>query len=172
MTSTARHAPAVKQKKQMRVNILRERLPQIPPAKLNAAQKKVAADITAGPRKDVRGPFVPMMRSPGLTGPTQALGAYIRWGVKVPFRLAEFAGLMAARDWSCQYEWAVHVPHHSSQHYNLSTALRQPVAGALGVAHMLRLLIEELEACMALAGCATIDEIGPHALVPADWPGD
>ncbi|MFZ9627944.1 MAG: sterol desaturase family protein [Ilumatobacteraceae bacterium] len=29
--------------------------------------------------------------------------------------------------------WAVHVPHHSSEHYNLSTALRQPVAGALGV---------------------------------------
>ena len=111
MNSPAKHAPAVKQKKQMRFNILRERLPRIPPAKLNAAQKKVAAEISAGPRKDVRGPFVPMMRSPGLTGPTQALGAYIRWGVKVPFRLAEFAGLMAARDWSCQYEWAVHVPH-------------------------------------------------------------
>ena len=111
MNSPAEHAPAVKQKKQMRFNILRERLPRIPPAKLNAAQKKVAAEISAGPRKDVRGPFVPMMRSPGLTGPTQALGAYIRWGVKVPFRLAEFAGLMAARDWSCQYEWAVHVPH-------------------------------------------------------------
>jgi sterol desaturase/sphingolipid hydroxylase (fatty acid hydroxylase superfamily) len=29
--------------------------------------------------------------------------------------------------------WAIHVPHHSSQHYNLSTALRQPVAGAFGV---------------------------------------
>ncbi|MGB8859600.1 MAG: sterol desaturase family protein [Ilumatobacteraceae bacterium] len=29
--------------------------------------------------------------------------------------------------------WAIHVPHHSSEHYNLSTALRQPVAGALGV---------------------------------------
>ena len=111
MNSPDKHAPAVKQKKQMRFNILRERLPRIPPAKLNAAQKKVAAEISAGPRKDVRGPFVPMMRSPGLTGPTQALGAYIRWGVKVPFRLAEFAGLMAARDWSCQYEWAVHVPH-------------------------------------------------------------
>ncbi|HTE16225.1 MAG TPA: carboxymuconolactone decarboxylase family protein [Burkholderiales bacterium] len=111
MNSIAKHAPAVKQKQQMRFNILRERLPRIPPEKLNAAQKKVAAEISAGPRKDVRGPFVPMMRSPGLTGPTQALGAYIRWGVKVPFRLAEFAGLMAARDWSCQYEWAVHVPH-------------------------------------------------------------
>ncbi|MFM7252332.1 MAG: sterol desaturase family protein [Ilumatobacteraceae bacterium] len=29
--------------------------------------------------------------------------------------------------------WAVHVPHHSSEHYNLSTALRQPVTHALGV---------------------------------------
>lgn len=29
--------------------------------------------------------------------------------------------------------WAIHVPHHSSEHYNLSTALRQPVASALGV---------------------------------------
>lgn len=111
MKATAKYAPAVKQKKQMRVNILPERLPRIAPEKLNAAQKKVAAEISAGPRKDVRGPFVPMIRSPGLTGPTQALGAYIRWGVKVPFRLAEMAGLMAARDWSCQYEWAVHVPH-------------------------------------------------------------
>lgn len=29
--------------------------------------------------------------------------------------------------------WAIHVVHHSSQRYNLSTALRQPVADALGV---------------------------------------
>jgi sterol desaturase/sphingolipid hydroxylase (fatty acid hydroxylase superfamily) len=29
--------------------------------------------------------------------------------------------------------WAVHVVHHSSERLNLSTALRQPVAGALGV---------------------------------------
>lgn len=41
------------------------------------------------------------------------------------------------------------------------------VAGALGVAHMLRLLREELELTMALAGCATLADIGPHCLVPA-----
>ena len=29
--------------------------------------------------------------------------------------------------------WAVHVVHHSSEHYNLSTALRQPVADVFGV---------------------------------------
>ena len=33
---------------------------------------------------------------------------------------------------SSRYMWAVHVVHHSSEHYNLSTALRQPVAEAVG----------------------------------------
>lgn len=32
-------------------------------------------------------------------------------------------------------------------------------AGALGVGHMVRLLREELELCMALAGCATLEDI-------------
>ena len=31
-----------------------------------------------------------------------------------------------------RYMWAIHVVHHSSEHYHLSTALRQPVADALG----------------------------------------
>ncbi|MEK8049670.1 alpha-hydroxy acid oxidase [Ideonella sp. DXS22W] len=44
------------------------------------------------------------------------------------------------------------------------------VAGALGVAHMLKLLREELELTMALAGCATLADIGPHCLVAAPAP--
>ncbi|MEW6764269.1 MAG: alpha-hydroxy acid oxidase [Pseudomonadota bacterium] len=40
------------------------------------------------------------------------------------------------------------------------------VAGALGVAHMLRLLREELEACMAMAGCATLADIRQASLIP------
>jgi sterol desaturase/sphingolipid hydroxylase (fatty acid hydroxylase superfamily) len=32
----------------------------------------------------------------------------------------------------CRYLWAIHVVHHSSERYNLSTALRQPVADAVG----------------------------------------
>ncbi|MBS0468684.1 MAG: alpha-hydroxy-acid oxidizing protein [Proteobacteria bacterium] len=38
------------------------------------------------------------------------------------------------------------------------------VAGALGVAHMLQLLIEELHACMAQAGCAQLSDITPDCL--------
>jgi isopentenyl diphosphate isomerase/L-lactate dehydrogenase-like FMN-dependent dehydrogenase len=40
------------------------------------------------------------------------------------------------------------------------------VAGALGVAHMLQLLRDELEICMAQAGCATLDDIRRDALWP------
>lgn len=39
------------------------------------------------------------------------------------------------------------------------------VAGGLGVVHMLRLLREELEACMALTGCATIADIQSSTLL-------
>lgn len=38
------------------------------------------------------------------------------------------------------------------------------VAGALGVAHLLRLLREELEVTMALCGCRDLASIGPEAL--------
>ncbi|WP_205528680.1 sterol desaturase family protein [Desertimonas flava] len=33
----------------------------------------------------------------------------------------------------CRALWAIHVVHHSSQRYNLSTALRQPVADSFGM---------------------------------------
>ncbi|MEO7496534.1 MAG: alpha-hydroxy acid oxidase [Massilia sp.] len=39
------------------------------------------------------------------------------------------------------------------------------VAGALGVAHMIQLLREELEVCMGLAGCATLNDIETGTLV-------
>jgi isopentenyl diphosphate isomerase/L-lactate dehydrogenase-like FMN-dependent dehydrogenase len=39
------------------------------------------------------------------------------------------------------------------------------VAGAPGVAHMLRILREELEVCMAMAGTPRLSDIGPQALL-------
>ncbi|WP_281915776.1 alpha-hydroxy acid oxidase [Caldimonas thermodepolymerans] len=44
------------------------------------------------------------------------------------------------------------------------------VAGALGVAHVLRLLRDELEIAMALTGCATLAEVTPELLV-REMPG-
>lgn len=47
------------------------------------------------------------------------------------------------------------------QGYALATA------GALGVAHLLKLLQEELELCMALAGTPTLNDINPYCLTGA-----
>lgn len=44
------------------------------------------------------------------------------------------------------------------------------VAGALGVAHLVKLLREELELTMALTGCATLADISPQALRPTHAP--
>jgi len=40
-------------------------------------------------------------------------------------------------------------------------------AGAVGVAHVLRLLRDELEIAMALCGCASLDQVGPDLLFDA-----
>jgi 4-hydroxymandelate oxidase len=40
-------------------------------------------------------------------------------------------------------------------------------SGALGVAHALRLLRDELEIAMALSGCKTLADAGPALLWPA-----
>jgi sterol desaturase/sphingolipid hydroxylase (fatty acid hydroxylase superfamily) len=63
-------------------------------------------------------------------------------GVDLGTGLAATLGAIAAWDfiyyWNhrfmheARYMWAIHVVHHSSQRYNLSTALRQPVADSLG----------------------------------------
>lgn len=39
------------------------------------------------------------------------------------------------------------------------------VGGALGVAHVIRLLRDELEMTMALTGCAKLSDIGNHCLI-------
>lgn len=44
------------------------------------------------------------------------------------------------------------------------------VAGAMGVAHVLRLLRDELRIAMALCGCASLDDIGPALIFPQNQP--
>lgn len=43
-------------------------------------------------------------------------------------------------------------------------------AGAMGVAHVLRLLRDELEIAMALCGCATLAQVTADCLLPDAWP--
>jgi 4-carboxymuconolactone decarboxylase len=56
-----------------------ERFPAIAPEQWNEEQKKVAAIIAAGPRGEVRGPFLALLRSPGLAHTVQQVGEYLRF---------------------------------------------------------------------------------------------
>ena len=88
-----------------------ERLPRIPPEKMTEAQKKAAAEIAAGPRGELRGPFIALLRSPGLMSPVQQVGEYLRFKCTLDRRVMEFATLIAARFWSQSYEWQSHYQH-------------------------------------------------------------
>lgn len=70
--------------------------------------REVAADLVKSPRGEVRGPFVPLLRSPELLDRTQKLGAYLRYDCTIAERLREFAICVVARFWSQPYEWSAH----------------------------------------------------------------
>lgn len=102
-----------------------ERLPRIPPEKMTEAQKKAAAEIAAGPRGELRGPFIALLRSPELMTRVQRVGEYLRFQTAVERRLMEFATLIAARFWSQPYEWQSHYKHA------MKAGLRPAIADAI-----------------------------------------
>lgn len=103
-----------------------ERFPPIPQSAWNEAQKKVAAAIAAGPRGEVRGPFLALLRSPGLAQTVQQVGEYLRFQCPLERRIAEMATLIAARHWTQQYEWQSHYKH--AMKAGLNPAVAQAIA--------------------------------------------
>jgi len=89
---------------------LPDRMPPIPREGMTEAQRAAADELIAGPRKGVKGPFVPLLRSPELMARLQKVGEYLRFGSALPPRLSEFATLLVARQWTQAFEWGVHVP--------------------------------------------------------------
>jgi 4-carboxymuconolactone decarboxylase len=75
---------------------------------MTPAQRAVAAEISAGPRGEVRGPFLALIHNAELARRMQALGEHLRWNNKLPPALLELAILYTARRWSCQHEWYMH----------------------------------------------------------------
>jgi 4-carboxymuconolactone decarboxylase len=77
---------------------------------MDDAQRAAADALIAGPRKGVKGPFIPLMRSPCLLAPLQKAGEYLRFDSALPRRVSEFATLVVSRQWMQQFEWFTHVP--------------------------------------------------------------
>lgn len=87
-----------------------DRMPPLDPAKMNEAQKKAALELTAGPRGGVKGPFIPLLRSPELMDRLQKVGEYLRFKSSLEPRINEFLMCVVSREWTQQFEWFVHVP--------------------------------------------------------------
>src|SRR2546423_5320590 len=89
---------------------MQDRLPPIPREQMDDAQRTAADALIAGPRKGVKGPFIPLLRSPELMDRLQRVGEYLRFDSALPRLLSELATLIVARAWTQQFEWYVHVP--------------------------------------------------------------
>jgi 4-carboxymuconolactone decarboxylase len=87
-----------------------ERMPALSMSSLNEKQKKVAEELTNGPRGGVKGPFIPLLRSPELVERLGKVGEYLRFGSSLQPRISEWVMLIVSREWTNQFEWAVHVP--------------------------------------------------------------
>ena len=92
------------------VALAQERLPTIPPAQYNEAQRQAAADFLAARQAPVSGPFEPMMYSPEVMSRARAMGDHLRYHSGIGNTLSEFVILITARDWAQDYEWSIHAP--------------------------------------------------------------
>jgi 4-carboxymuconolactone decarboxylase len=84
------------------------RFPRLTPENMTLAQREVAAEISAGPRGEVRGPYIALIHNAELARRMQQLGEHLRWNSKLPPVLLELAVLVTAREWNCQHEWYMH----------------------------------------------------------------
>jgi 4-carboxymuconolactone decarboxylase len=87
-----------------------DRMPPLDPATMTPAQRQAAQALAAGPRGGVKGPFIPLLRSPQLMDRLQKVGEYLRYHSSLQARISEFVVLVVSRQWTQQFEWFVHVP--------------------------------------------------------------
>jgi 4-carboxymuconolactone decarboxylase len=87
-----------------------DRLPPLPADQLTDTQREVLAEIVAGPRGELVGPFVPLLRSPELMRRLQRTGEYLRFDTGLDPALLELSILLVARHWNQRFEWRYHCP--------------------------------------------------------------
>ena len=73
-------------------------------------QQRKTADFIAGTRGSIRGPFGPWLHVPGLAEHVQQVGAFLRFGSKMPGNLRELAICTVGQHWKADFEWFAHAP--------------------------------------------------------------
>jgi 4-carboxymuconolactone decarboxylase len=102
-----------------------DRMPPIPADQMTEAQKKAAEAFAEGRGYQIRGPFVPLVRSPEVMLRAKAMSDYLRFKSVIEPRINEMAIIITAREWTQQYVWQAHYPAA------LKAGLRREVADAI-----------------------------------------
>lgn len=122
-----------------------DRMPPIPADKLTDAQKKAAETFAEGRGYQVRGPFVPLIRSPEVMLRAKAMGDYLRFKSVLEPRINEMVIIITAREWTQQYEWQAHYPAA------LKAGLRREIADAIADGRRPTVLAEDEEIAYDMA---------------------
>ena len=122
-----------------------DRMPPIPADRLTDAQKKAAEAFAEGRGYAIRGPFVPLIRSPEVMLRAKAMGDHLRFKSMLGPRLNEMVILITAREWSQQYEWQAHHP------IALKEGLRREIADAIADGRRPAGMAEDEEAAYDMA---------------------
>src|ERR1700683_1543264 len=86
-----------------------DRMPVIPPEKMTEAQKKAVQDYKDIRKVDLTGPpWSVMLRVPDLVVPSLQLRLHNLNNSALSPKLTEFAILIAARQWTNNFEWNAH----------------------------------------------------------------
>jgi len=102
-----------------------DRMPPIPADQMTEAQKKAAEAFAEGRGYQIRGPFVPLVRSPEVMLRAKAMSDYLRFKSVIEPRINEMAIIITAREWTQQYVWQAHYPAA------LKAGLRRETADAI-----------------------------------------
>jgi len=102
-----------------------DRMPPLDEAALSPEQAAVRDAVLTGPRGVIEGPFIALLRSPGLMSRLEKVGAYLRYESPLPARIREFAILIVAQSFREQTEWGIHKP------IALKAGLRAPIIDAI-----------------------------------------
>ena len=86
-----------------------DRMPPIPMDEMTAEQRSVVAKFEAERGSVIlRGPWVPLLRSPEVLSLMLDMRSHVRDRSLLSPKLTELAILIAAREWTQQYEWSAH----------------------------------------------------------------
>src|ERR1700689_2073835 len=89
--------------------IAQDRMPPIPPDKMTDAQKKAVAEYKELRGADLNGPpWSVILRVPDLVVPSLQMRLHNQKNSPIGPKLTEFAILIAARQWTNNYEWNAH----------------------------------------------------------------